>query len=101
MNENMAPKLSSLPCFEAFWVIFCPKWCSYFVPCRGHWRRSEYLADMMEQNWLSLGGWGSKFSAKEVPPTLSQSSKNGGTMMDPMRPQKRHKPMPVLRASLG
>ena len=25
----MAPKLSSLPCFEAFWVIVCPEFYSY------------------------------------------------------------------------
>ena len=30
MNKTMAAKLSSLPCFEAFWVIFCPDFCSYF-----------------------------------------------------------------------
>ena len=44
MNKNMAPKLSSLPCFEAFWVIFCPGVCSYFcLACGGggHPRISE------------------------------------------------------------
>ena len=32
MSKNMAAKLSSLPCFEAFGVMFCPDVCSYF--CR-------------------------------------------------------------------
>ena len=36
MNRNMAALLSSLPCFEAFWVIFCPYFCSYFcLVCGG------------------------------------------------------------------
>ena len=30
MNKYMAPELSSLPCFDAFWVVFCPDICSYF-----------------------------------------------------------------------
>ena len=30
MNNNMAPKLPKLPCFEAFGVLFCPDVCSYF-----------------------------------------------------------------------
>ena len=30
MNKKMAPKLSSLSCFEAFGVVFCPDFCSYF-----------------------------------------------------------------------
>ena len=33
MNKNKAAKRSSLPCFEALWVIFCPGFCSYFFPC--------------------------------------------------------------------
>ena len=35
MNTNMAPKLSSLPRFEAFWAVFCPKSrCLFiFLPC--------------------------------------------------------------------
>ena len=36
MNKNMAPKLTKLPCFEAFGVIFCPDVCSYFcLVCGG------------------------------------------------------------------
>ena len=35
-NKDMAPKLSSLPFFQAFWVIFCPDFCSYFcLVCGG------------------------------------------------------------------
>ena len=46
MDNNMAPKLPNLPCFEAFGVIFCPDVCSYFcLVCggRGHQRTSDYL----------------------------------------------------------
>ena len=36
MNKNITPRLSSLPCFEAFGVIFCPESCSHFcLVCRG------------------------------------------------------------------
>ena len=32
----MAPKLPNLPCFQAYWVIFCPDVCSYFcLVCGG------------------------------------------------------------------
>ena len=45
MNKNMAAKLSSLPCFEAFSAICCPHFCSYScLVCGGgggHSRVSE------------------------------------------------------------
>ena len=49
MNKKMAAKLSSLPCFEAFWVIFCPVFVHIFPSCvwgggggvGGHLRVSE------------------------------------------------------------
>ena len=54
MNKNMAPKLSNLPSFEAFGVIFCPDFSSYFcLVCGGrggggHSRISEFLEQLSE-----------------------------------------------------
>ena len=43
MNKNMAPKLSGLPCSEAFRVTFCPEFCSYFCLYAGAWVTCAFL----------------------------------------------------------
>ena len=49
MNINMALKLSSLPGFEAFWVILCPDVCSYFcLVCGGGGVTCAFLKHKLE-----------------------------------------------------
>ena len=64
MNKSMAAKLSSLPGFEAFWVIICPEYCSYFCfVCGGgggHSRVSEECAsfkERLQQTLENKGVW--------------------------------------------
>ena len=59
MNKNMAPKLLSMPCFEAFGVRFCPDFFSFmFLPCmRGkgvHSRISEYFGGCLRSGESKL-----------------------------------------------
>ena len=46
MNKHLVARLSNLPCFKTFWVIFCPDVCSYFcLVCggQGSLARGRYL----------------------------------------------------------